>query len=192
MNNTIDEVEKNFHFINFKELDEQQKLMILDWRNHESIRKWMYNIDCITLENHLKFMETLKTDSSKVFLLVQRKGQFIGTYSLVNIENNAGEGGFYLSPYLENVNFSVEFCYASFNYVFNKLGIDKITGYALADNRNANSLNSFFGFSQSPVSKVVNGIERAFYYGELTSEKWNQHVKSNPKLLKLVNFSMNQ
>jgi len=192
MNDVIDKVFTNYQFVNFKELNEQQKLMVLDWRNHESIRKWMYNSDPISLEDHLKFIEALKTDPFKIFLLVKRKGQFIGTYSLVNIQNNTGEGGFYLSPYLENVNFSVEFCYATFDYVFNELGFDKITGYALKDNKNANSLNNFFGFSQTATSKAINGVETEFYYGELSKNKWNESVKHNPKILKLIGYSLNQ
>ena len=35
--------------------------MVLKWRNHKKVRKWMDNNKTITLQQHEKFLKNLKT-----------------------------------------------------------------------------------------------------------------------------------
>ena len=51
---------ENIQLLNFIDLELEEKEMILKWRNHPEIRKWMYNQDEIKLEEHLSFIESLK------------------------------------------------------------------------------------------------------------------------------------
>ena len=58
---------ENIQLLNFIDLKLEEKEMILKWRNHPEIRKWMYNQDNITLENHLKFIEELKIKDDQLY-----------------------------------------------------------------------------------------------------------------------------
>ena len=42
-------MEENIQLINFIELSEEEKEMVLKWRNDSEIRKWMYNQEEIKL-----------------------------------------------------------------------------------------------------------------------------------------------
>jgi UDP-4-amino-4,6-dideoxy-N-acetyl-beta-L-altrosamine N-acetyltransferase len=180
----------SYDFIDFTDINDADAKLIWMWRNNDSVRKWMYNSDLIPWESHLNFLDKLPSDKTKSFYLVRRRGKPIGVYSLVNIQNKSGEGGFYLAPELQESGLSVEFCYFTFDFLFNSTDVEKICGYALVENQNANSLNRLFGFSQAEVSKNIDGEERLFYYGELTKECWTEKVKKASKILRLVEFTL--
>ena len=54
------------NLINFIDLTESLLKMVLSWRNEESIRLWMHNKDIITIEEHLKFVNSLKNSKDKI------------------------------------------------------------------------------------------------------------------------------
>ena len=149
----------------------------------------MYSVKPILVSEHLAFLINLKTDDTKKFFLIRRKGCYIGVYNLFNIKNREGESGFYIAPEMQEKNLSVEFCYFTFSHLF-KNHIEKIYGYALTSNKNANSLNKLFGFSQVETTKSVNGTDQKYYYGELNRQTWNEKVSSNPRILQLVEYSL--
>ena len=42
--------------INFTVLNQENIHLVLKWRNHKNIRKWMHNKDIISIDNHLLFI----------------------------------------------------------------------------------------------------------------------------------------
>jgi len=46
--------------IDFVDLTRKEVLMVLGWRNHENIKKWMYSQDKISVEAHLGFLDELQ------------------------------------------------------------------------------------------------------------------------------------
>ena len=69
---------KDIKLINFIDLSLEEKIMVLGWRNHPEIRKWMYNQDEIKLEEHLNFIDSLKLRKDKLYFLVKKEDEFIG------------------------------------------------------------------------------------------------------------------
>ena len=53
------------YFQNFTNLSDKHQQMVLDWRNHLSIRKWMGKQDIITNDEHRIYLETLKVNNIK-------------------------------------------------------------------------------------------------------------------------------
>jgi UDP-4-amino-4,6-dideoxy-N-acetyl-beta-L-altrosamine N-acetyltransferase len=179
-----------YSFIDFSDTSDAERLMILEWRNHPSIRSWMHTNVVIKMEQHLKFIEGLRNDVSRKYWLVKRKGVYVGVYNVINIANNEGESGFYLSPQLHEKNLSVEFCFFSLVFLFEVNMMQKLYGYALANNRNAFSLNNLLGFSQTHCRKIFGGEERDYYYGELDRDTWIDKISTKVKLLRLVEYSL--
>ena len=68
---------QNIKLLNFIDLKLEEKEMILKWRNHPDIRKWMYNQDEIKLEEHLNFIDSLKLRKDKLYFLVKKEDDFI-------------------------------------------------------------------------------------------------------------------
>jgi UDP-4-amino-4,6-dideoxy-N-acetyl-beta-L-altrosamine N-acetyltransferase len=79
---------------NFTELTHEEKLLVLNWRNNSNIRQYMHNQEIISLENHLKFIEKLKTDKTKEYFLVSD----LGVIDFQRIDGGFAEIGLYSNP----------------------------------------------------------------------------------------------
>ncbi len=79
---------------NFINLTYKEKLMVLDWRNNIRTRINMYSLDKISIENHLKFIDSLINDKENKYFLVEN----VGVIYFNNIKNNKAEIGLYSNP----------------------------------------------------------------------------------------------
>lgn len=174
----------DFRFYNFTELDEGVLQLVLSWRNHSSVRKWMYNRNIITLEEHLNFVKSLSSRNDKIYYLVERDGIYLGVFSLIDFDGNIGEWGYYLAPEFHHHGLGVEFYYSVLKFCFDTLGIKKMLGYALVDNKSANSLNFLFGFKGEQFKK--SDSEELFYKLELSENVWREEICDNKKIHKLL------
>ncbi len=181
-----------YEFTDFGDLNDEEKKMIWEWRNDESIRQWMNNRNLIAFEAHLEFLNRLKTDQTKKYWLVKRKGEYLGVYSIINLNELEGESGYYIAPRYHDQNLGTEFCYFTFSYIFNVVGIKKLYGHALVTNKGANSLSRLFGFSEKLITKSIDNKNYDFYYGELTREEWFDKIENSRKIERLVLFSISK
>jgi UDP-4-amino-4,6-dideoxy-N-acetyl-beta-L-altrosamine N-acetyltransferase len=182
------------YFYSFKDiciLEDIEKKMVWEWRNHISIRQMMYNKNLINFDNHLKFIESLKKSNTKKYWLVKRRNLNVGALYLANIQKNRGELGFYLAPEFHKI-LSVEFYYYSLNYLFESFGVTKLYGFTLVQNTSANSLNDLFGFSKHLVDKEINGVIEKYYFRELASDIWLNKIKIDKKIDRLLRWTQNK
>ena len=174
------EMYPNYEVIYFTQIEDLYlKKQILEWRNDESIRKWMYNSDIISLEQHLSFIDSLKYKKDKVYFLVKRNNEYIGVFYVVDRKDYKGEFGYYLAPKFHQENLSVEFYYNNLLYCFNNLELKELLGHVLKTNKDAYTLNLFFGFE---VKEIQKSDLKEFYYMTLTKEKWEENLKNNNKI----------
>lgn len=89
--------------LNFTTLNQSQKELVLSWRNHPSIRKWMLNDTEISLEDHLHFIDLLPSKSDRRYFLVQQKSDYIGVIDLNNTTEDSAELGIYANPDMRGV-----------------------------------------------------------------------------------------
>jgi UDP-4-amino-4,6-dideoxy-N-acetyl-beta-L-altrosamine N-acetyltransferase len=120
--------------------------MILDWRNSESVKKYMYNSDDIQLENHLNFIEKLKDSTDKLYFLVQKNDEYIGVIDFTNISSKSVDMGLYTNP---NTRGNGKVLMTQIiNYSFNILKKEIIYAEVFEDNQKAFNLYKNFGFKQ--------------------------------------------
>jgi UDP-4-amino-4,6-dideoxy-N-acetyl-beta-L-altrosamine N-acetyltransferase len=172
----------SYIFINFTQLNEFEINLVHKERNEFEVRVKMFDDKLIPLQEHLKFLENLKKDNTKKFILVKRANLYIGVYSLVKIEDGNAQGGFYLFKEAREKNLVIDFLYQTIAYIFNNFSITKINGYALKDNKAANRINKFFGFRDAIPSKSND----LYYYTELQKNIWQSEVLNNDNVIKLV------
>ncbi len=89
--------------INFIFLTDKEKNLVREWRNHENIRKWMYNDHLISSVEHQEFIENLKNENKNVYWIVKNKGnEYLGTISLqrIDFKNKNAYLGIYANPLL--------------------------------------------------------------------------------------------
>lgn len=105
MNSEIMDLRRNIELndadlINFINLTDDEKEMIRNWRNHESVRNMMYSDHIITIEEHSKFIVRLRNESNNFYWMVRNKGKNIGTISLnrVDFKNFNAYIGIYSNP----------------------------------------------------------------------------------------------
>jgi len=100
-NFNIDDVE----IINFLNISNEEREMVLDWRNHENIRKWMYSDNIISPGEHINFINRLANDSNNFYWVVKTKGGFyLGTIYLnkTDFKHKHVYIGIYSNPYNKN------------------------------------------------------------------------------------------
>jgi UDP-4-amino-4,6-dideoxy-N-acetyl-beta-L-altrosamine N-acetyltransferase len=142
--------------LDFTTLDAQLLTMVLAWRNHSDVRRWMLNADEISMENHLQFVELLKNRADKRYFLVQREGKSIGVIDFTDITQNSAEIGIYTNPDMRGVGEIL--MKALVEYAFVTLHLTTLIATVFADNERAKYLYEKFDFTETERS-LYNGRE---------------------------------
>ena len=145
---------ENIQLLNFIDLTIEEKEMILEWRNHPDIRKWMYNQDEIKLEEHLTFIESLKSKKDKSYFLVKKEDKFIGVIDFTQlVEKTSVHMGIYSNPNIKG-NGKI-LLNKIIDYSFNNLKVERIFSEVFAENDKAHNLYKKFNFKDIS-EKIVN------------------------------------
>jgi len=140
---------KNIKLIDFKDLNFEEKEMILLWRNNPSVKKWMFNSKEISRENHFDFLKNLKYKKDKLYFLVKDDKHYIGVISFININDKSSEIGIYSNPKINGV--GTILLQTIISYGFDILNIQKLIAEVFSENLKA--LNLYTKHNFSSVSK---------------------------------------
>ncbi|MFY0651237.1 MAG: UDP-4-amino-4,6-dideoxy-N-acetyl-beta-L-altrosamine N-acetyltransferase [Cyclobacteriaceae bacterium] len=171
----------NFNCLSIDEID-----MVLSWRNNIEIRQWMINSDEIPIQEHISFIESLKTSENKVYFLAKRNEKNLGViyFNDYNNETKQAEFGLYLNPsYLgSGLGFELFFCIIQIAFI--KLKLDKIYSQSKVENTNTLMLHEFFGIKeQRIISQRVGGVDMNLSYRLITKSEFEK-MPSNLKEVK--------
>lgn len=144
-------------FKNFVCLTDEEKQMILKWRNHEKVRNMMVNKDLISLEDHLAFIEGLKNRNDCYYWLVlDPSGVNVGVMDIIHVDYSKDEGeiGYYINPDEagNGFEFMIECLYFAFGQVM--LGNNKVT--INVKNKDVLLFNKYLGGSFEK-KEIING-----------------------------------
>jgi UDP-4-amino-4,6-dideoxy-N-acetyl-beta-L-altrosamine N-acetyltransferase len=165
-----------------------EKELVWKWRNHDSIRRWMYNTSPFSLEHHLEFLENLEKNPTNYFL-VRRENIPIGVFSVKEMEDYCVDLGLYISPEHQKKKLSVEFLFLVLTYIFETSAFKRIICAYLIENSAINSLIGLFGFGSRTETKIENRETKSYYFSELNSEKWFKEVKTNKNILRRIRMN---
>jgi len=132
--------------LNFTTLDLSQKKLILSWRNHPNIRKWMINDHETSLEDHLNFIDLLSSKTDRHYFLVQKESDFIGVIDLTHVTDSSAELGIYANPDMRGVGSTLM---TSLIDHASKLGLSKLIANVVITNVRALNLYRKFDFSET-------------------------------------------
>lgn len=171
------EIDKNkvytlgdYIFTNYISLPDALIRQVLEWRNHEEVRRWMYHSEVISYESHIKYVHSLRTREDAYYWLVSYRDKPVGAVYLTGVcyETNVAELGMYYRP--DQVNhsaFGIGYVHALYDFAINQLHIGKIKGNIRADNKNSLMLALFMGASIEGETVVDHQTK---YIGTLTTE----------------------
>ena len=129
--------------IDFTNLNEAEKKIVFDMRNHPSIRKWMYNKNELDFKEHLDFILSLKKNPTKKYFLVKEDEIYLGVIDF-KIINQYAEIGLYKNPKLKGV--GKKLLKTLIDYGFNQLRLNKLILFVFENNKRAILLYKAFGF----------------------------------------------
>ena len=136
-----------YAYKNFILLSEDEKKLVWAWRNDPRIRAWMTNGDEIPWENHLRFIESLKNRTDKVYWLVLKDEQPIGVFDIIDIDDEKAETepGYYLHPDLLDSGEGLPFNFNFRSFLYDVLGFECVKGNIKVGNERALTISTFFG-----------------------------------------------
>lgn len=149
-------MQNSIELINFIDISSEEKKMVLSWRNHQDIRKWMSNKKEITLEEHLNYVNSLSNKKDRIYFLVKELNEYLGVIDFTNIvENEFAEFGIYAKP--ASVGVGSKLMTAIINYAFNILKLKKLTANVYVNNEKAIKLYKKFNFKEIKLDTDSNG-----------------------------------
>ncbi len=108
--------------------------LVWQWRNDENVGQFMLN-KSIKFEEHLNFIEQLKTSKDKKYFLLFKENQAFGVIYFNNITNQTCEFGLYAKPNLKGVGQIL--MNEIIKYAFENLKVNTLKAYVFKDNRKA-------------------------------------------------------
>ena len=136
---------------NYINLNLNEKILVLNMRNHPDIKKWMYNQESILQKDHIRFIEDLESKMDKRYFLIKQKGNIVGSINFLKINlSNSVKFGIYTNPFLKLKNSGGLLESVVSQYAFAELGVRKLKLEVFSDNERAINFYNKCGF------KVIN------------------------------------
>lgn len=131
------------------ERDDLEK--VLAWRNHDSVRRYMYNTELISLERHAGWFEKASLEPGRHLLVFEREGRPAG---FVNLHETARgsifDWGFYAAPDAPKGTGQV-LGQAALRFAFTEAGAHRVCGQVIAYNEKSLRFHLRLGFAPEGI-----------------------------------------
>lgn len=146
---------ENFKFVNYTMLTTEQLRVLLNGRNSPEVRKWMYNPEPISWEEHLNYVEFLKTRDDRIYWAIFYDNEIIGSECLNPYEPNTKVGvlGKFLFPEFQGKGLGGKFTYEFLDYVFSSGIANTIKAETKITNERNVKINKSIGFVEISRNK---------------------------------------
>lgn len=127
--------------------------MVLRWRNHPDVRRWMYTTHEIGLDEHRRWFESASQDPDRTLLVYELDGAPTGFVNIGRIKGaDVAEWGFYLAPDAP-AGSGTGLGRAALEHAFLVLKLHKVSGHALAANERSLRFHQRLGFRDEGVRR---------------------------------------
>ena len=146
--------------------------MLLAWRNHPDVRRFMYSQYEIQPEEHQNWFAKVSQDPSRVVLLYSEKQTPLG-FCQFTIYQGRAEWGFYLAPDASKGT-GRRLGKAAIDFAFLERQWHKVSGEALGYNKPSIKFHNKLGFTEEGCLREHAEVDGQFYdvlcFGLLRSE----------------------
>lgn len=137
--------------------------MLLEWRNHLSIRSYMLTRHQITMAEHRDWIGKATKDPARRLLIVEDCCDPIGFVQFTNVGREAiSDWGFYARPGAAKGT-GRKLGVTALDYAFKDLKLHKVCGQALANNHASIALHKNLGFLQEGFLRDQHQIEGVYH-----------------------------
>jgi ribosomal-protein-serine acetyltransferase len=167
-----------YRLIPLIDLNEETQLQVLEIRNEEYIREWMFTENKINVEDHFVWIERLKNDKSQICLIIiNEEEQPFGAVNIKNIdkENKIAELGFYKSQKINEKGLMTKSLSTAIDYSFNTLGLDKIYSEVFEGNIKSLAIHKRLLFTEEGflrLHKIKGGKRIGVHLFGLLKNEW--------------------
>jgi len=122
--------------VNFINLNDSEKKLVLGWRNHKDVRKQMLANHVITKAEHAGFIEKLGKNQTHFCWLVKKDKKFIGVVALhdVDFKNKHCYFGAYADPHGKNFGVGFTLFQIIVKLAFDVFRLHSLRGSTFAEN----------------------------------------------------------
>ena len=162
--------------LKFSQVKEEHIELILGWRRMPHVAKNMLSDIENSIEKQRQWFEGIKKDKSSIYRVISYENKHIGLAYITNIDfkNNRCKLGYYIAE-KEHSGLGGLFLSPVYNYIFYKLGLNKIYGEVLDGNDIIISIHNYHGWRQVGTYKK-HIIKKNKYFDihlfELLKERW--------------------
>ena len=133
--------------LNYVGLSKEDLFLALEMRNHNEVKKWMYNTNNISKEAHFKFIKILEHDLNRRYFIVKCEGHIIGSINFSSIYMPQSiEFGIYANPFSSLKNKGLILEEAASYYAFVELEAHSLELRVLPVNKRAIDFYTRCGF----------------------------------------------
>lgn len=152
----LDESVGGIELINFVDLTLKEKLMILNWRNNDNVKNWMYSSDPISIENHIRFIDGLFFSKIRKYMVVKKDNSYVGVIYFTEIDfvEKSIYFGLYANPFKKIPGVGTVLVEECLKYVFGLLKFKKIKLEVFSNNIQAVRLYNKFNFKKTGQKSV--------------------------------------
>jgi UDP-2,4-diacetamido-2,4,6-trideoxy-beta-L-altropyranose hydrolase len=164
---------------NYLNLTEEEHKLILEKRNSDDIRRWMFNDHIISAAEHKHFLQKLKQNGNNFYWLVKEDSMPIGVVSAQKVDFALRES--FLGIYSIRKGAGDVLMHHFLRFWFSLLGMRSLISEVLADNNNALEFYRKHGFRETGFTRYVikNGGERKVVTLSLDAERYSTVKKSD-------------
>lgn len=153
-------------------------LLVLSWRNHPQIRRYMLTQHEISFEEHKNWFAKASQDASRRLLIVEDDHMPIGYVQFSNVtEGGVADWGFYANPKAPK-GIGRKLGTTALDHAFRQLHLHKVCGQALAFNNGSIAFHERLGFTQEGVLRDqcrIDGTYHALICFGLLQHEWQQN-----------------
>jgi UDP-4-amino-4,6-dideoxy-N-acetyl-beta-L-altrosamine N-acetyltransferase len=153
----LDKGMQEVELIDFVDLNIIEKKNILKLRNSNDIKKWMYNQNNISLDNHLAFIKSLELNPFQQNIMVKKGAKFIGVVNFIfDYKKNEVLFGLYTNIYEKITGLGRILEEVCIKYSFDIMKIKKLKLEVFSNNQKAISLYKKFNFQEVSKKEINN------------------------------------
>jgi UDP-4-amino-4,6-dideoxy-N-acetyl-beta-L-altrosamine N-acetyltransferase len=169
---------KTYRLFQLIDLNKETQLQVLEIRNEEYIREWMFTGNKINSEEHFAWIEWLKNDKSQICLIIiNEEDQPFGAVNIKNIDkkNEIAELGFYKSQNIIEKGLMTKSLSTAIDYSFKTLGLEKIYSEVFEGNTKSLAIHKRLLFTEEGfmrLHKVKGGKRIGVHLFGLLKDEW--------------------
>lgn len=154
--------------------------LVLAWRNHADVRRYMYTQDEIGLEQHRAWFDSALLNDRRQLFVFEADGQALGTVNFTRpAAGTVADWGFYAAPDAPRGT-GRRLGSSALAHAFGDLGLHKVSGEVLSFNERSLRLHAALGFCREGVLRDQHFDGRRYHdvvcFGLLKRE-WQAHFQ---------------